>query len=128
MELERINLVTEGTELEGSVCFDGFTRFHGHIRGNLKGQIGSELILGESGVVEGTVEGDTVIVDGFVRGNIRASSKVIISETGRMVGNIEAPNIAIRFGAFFEGKCLMNGVPVSQESVGQSDSTHPQDS
>lgn len=108
MEPDKINIINSGSKFEGTVEFDSFTRFEGYIRGTLKGQAGSELVLGENGVVEGNIIGDIVIIDGFVRGEIKATQKVIISETGRVVGEIHAPSVAIKFGGYFDGKCSMN--------------------
>src|SRR5262249_40938743 len=73
MDAENVNLISVGSRFEGTVEFNNYTRFEGYIRGNLKGASGSKLVLGENGVVEGNVDGDEVIVDGFVRGDIKAS-------------------------------------------------------
>jgi cytoskeletal protein CcmA (bactofilin family) len=108
MQADNVNLITAGSKFEGTVEFSDFTRFEGYIRGHLKGLPGSQLILGENGVVEGSVEGDTIIIDGFVRGDIAATTKVVISETGRVIGQIKAPSVAIKFGGYFDGKCEMN--------------------
>ena len=110
MQAENMNLITAGSSFEGSVEFGDFTRFEGYVRGTLKGRPGSHLIIGENGVVEGKVEGDTVIIDGFVRGDITATTKVVVSETGRVIGEISSPSVAIKFGGFFEGKCAMGSI------------------
>jgi cytoskeletal protein CcmA (bactofilin family) len=107
VERENINLITAGSRFEGTVEFTDYTRFEGYVHGTLKGGVGSELIVGENGVVEGKVEGDVVVIDGFVRGDIKARSKVVISGTGRVVGEIVSPSISIEFGGFFDGKCSM---------------------
>ncbi|HRK03126.1 MAG TPA: polymer-forming cytoskeletal protein [Oligoflexia bacterium] len=104
-EIDKTNLITTDTKLEGTVTFSGFTRFDGSISGNIVGQPGSEIVLGETGVVEGRVNGDVVIIDGFIRGEVEASSRIVLTETGRVIGKLRAPSIAIGFGAFFEGTC-----------------------
>lgn len=108
MQEQEINLITAGSKFEGTIEFSGFTRFEGYLQGVLKGTVGSELILGKNAVVEGKIEGDLIVVDGFVRGEIKAKTKVIVSSLGRVVGQIEAPNVGVEFGAYFEGKCLMS--------------------
>ena len=107
MERDNINLITSGSRFEGTVEFADFTRFEGYVHGVLRGGAGSELIVGENGVVEGKVEGDVIVIDGFVRGDIRALTKVVITGTGRVVGEILAPSICIEFGGYFDGKCSM---------------------
>ena len=105
MENKKINIISSTSKLEGTVEFSEYTRFEGYITGKVIGKPGSEIILGENAVVEGEINGDTVIIDGFVRGNISASTKVVVSETGRVIGHINSPSVAIKFGAHFDGKC-----------------------
>lgn len=111
MERDAVNLISTGSRFEGTIEFSDYTRFEGFVSGTLKGSRGSELIVGENGVVEGKVEGDIVVIDGFVRGDIKAANKVIISGTGRVVGEISSPSVSIEFGGFFDGKCTMGILP-----------------
>ena len=103
--IDQTNLITTETKLKGTVTFSGFTRFDGAIEGNIVGRPGSEIVLGETGVVEGQINGDLIIIDGFVRGDVEATGKIVLTETGRVIGTLKAPSIAISFGAFFEGSC-----------------------
>lgn len=112
MEMDRVNLITEGSRFEGTLEFRDYTRFEGTLNGTLLGMAGSEVIIGENGVVEGRVECDTVTVDGYVRGEIVARRKIIVSGTGRVIGDLSAPSVEILFGAHFDGKCKMeNALP-----------------
>lgn len=113
MERDNVNLVTAGSRFEGTVEFDGYTRFEGYVNGKLKGGAGSELIIGENGVVDGRVEGDVIVIDGFVRGDVHATGKVVITGTGRVIGEIKAPSVAIKFGGFFDGRCAMDALPAA---------------
>lgn len=106
-----INIISEGTQLEGEISFDQITRVHGTIKGKVKTSSTGVLILSETSVVEGSVEAETLIVDGFVRGDLHVKRKVTISGTGRVIGNIYTPSLSIEFGAYFEGKSLMNESP-----------------
>ncbi len=103
----RINIISEGTQIEGEVTFDHSIRIHGTLKGNVKAKEGSSLILGESAVVEGDIQADTIFINGYVKGNIQALTKIQISGTGRVIGNVCAPTVNIEFGAFFEGRCQM---------------------
>jgi cytoskeletal protein CcmA (bactofilin family) len=102
-----VNIVSEGTRIEGKVVFDQVSRFHGTLIGEAHAREGSTLILSESSVVEGDVFADTLMIDGFVQGNIRARTRVIVSGTGRVVGNIQTPSLKLEFGSYFEGRCNM---------------------
>lgn len=102
-----LNLISESTRIEGKVVFDQVSRFHGTLIGEARARDGSTLILCESSVVEGDVHADTLLVDGYVHGNIRAKTRVVISGSGRVVGDIETPSLKLEFGAYFEGRCSM---------------------
>jgi len=104
----RINFISENSRIEGEIRLDHLTRVHGTLVGTVHCQKGSMLILGESAVVEGDIHADTLIVDGYVRGNIDATKKVSISSSGRVIGNISAPDIDIQFGAHLEGSTRMS--------------------
>ena len=106
-----LNIVAEGTRIEGKIRFDQVSRVHGVLVGEVRAEDGSTLILGETGMIEGNVLADTLMVDGFVRGDIVARSRVVLSSTGRVVGNIKAPSVTIDFGAYFEGRCMMDDAP-----------------
>ena len=102
-----INIVAEGTRIEGKVVFDQISRVYGVLVGEVRAKDGSTLILSESAVVEGNIEADVLIVDGFVHGDIAAKTRVVISRTGRVVGNVKTASLSLEFGAYFEGRCVM---------------------
>lgn len=103
----RINIIGEGSRIEGDVVLDEIARVHGVIVGQVQAKDGSTLILGETAMVEGTIHADTLIVDGFVRGDIIARRRVVISRTGRVVGTVATPLLKLEFGSYFEGRCRM---------------------
>ena len=51
------------------------------------------------------IDGDTIWIEGFVRGDIRARTRIVLSRTARVIGNLEGPFIEIQPGAYFEGRC-----------------------
>ena len=102
-----INIISQETRIEGKAVFEQITRFHGTLIGEAHAREGSTLILAETSLIEGQVFGDTVWVDGFVRGDIHARTRVIVSGSGRVVGKIHTPSLKLEFGAYFEGSCDM---------------------
>ncbi len=101
------NIISHGTRIEGKVTFSDVSRVHGTVHGTVDAIPGSTLVLSESAVVEGDVRADTVTIDGFVRGDVSAKTRVVVSGTGRVIGNIRTPSLIVEFGAYFEGKCTM---------------------
>ena len=104
-----LTLFSEGSLIKGEVTLDRLSRVHGRIEGNIFGLKDSTIIIGETGTVHGRIEGNSIIIDGFVYGNVTARQKVCISETGRLVGDIYAPNIELKFGSYFEGRAVTEG-------------------
>jgi cytoskeletal protein CcmA (bactofilin family) len=108
MESE-VTLFSQGSLIKGEVTFDRVTRVHGRIEGKVNGLAGSVIVIGETASVHGEIEGDEVIIDGFVHGNVTARTKLTLSESGRLIGDVRSPKFEVRFGAYFEGKAQTIG-------------------
>ncbi|MGZ3694422.1 MAG: bactofilin family protein [Bdellovibrionota bacterium] len=104
-----LTLLSQGSLIKGEVTFDRVARIHGRIEGKVFGLEGSVIIVGETASVHGEIEGDEVIVDGFVYGDIRAKRKVTVTECGRLIGNVSSPKFEVKFGAHFEGRANTSG-------------------
>ncbi len=114
-----VTVIGEGIRLAGKLTLGGVIRVYGRLSGEIVADADSSLILMESAVVEGTLDVDTLVVAGFIRGDIRARTRVSIEGTGRVIGNIETPSIAIDFGAYLEGETKMTGkrkTPLREET------------
>lgn len=70
---------------------------HGRIIGN--SDIQGVLMLGEDCRWKGDVVADVVILKGIVHGNITARQKLEIRQTGRVLGEVDSPVIAVAHGA-----------------------------
>lgn len=102
-----VNIISPGCKIEGEIFLDQVTRVHGQLKGKVRAPEGSTLVLGETGVIEGNVQADRVVIDGYVKGDIHAFTNIVISSSGRVIGNLNAPSIQIECGAFFEGSSKM---------------------
>lgn len=112
-----INMISEDTRLEGKILFADVCRVKGTLLGEVHAADGSTLILEESSVVEGEIYADTLIIDGYVKGNIISRKKVHISSSGRLIGCIKTPMLKLEPGAFFEGNCFMDQQPSENEAT-----------
>lgn len=82
------------------------------IEGQVEGQIELKqhvLTIGRHGRVKARIFAKVVVVLGEVVGNIQASDKVAIRDSGAVEGDIVAPRVAIAEGARFRGKIDMQG-------------------
>ena len=102
-----VTLISPSNHFEGTLEVESIVRMHGSIRGKLVGKPGSIIVLGETSLVEGEIEADTLWVEGFVRGKIQARTKILLRPAARVIGHLEAPSIEIHLGAYFEGTSQM---------------------
>ena len=73
--------------------------------------IGSHVHIGEGAKVNAEIQAGTVIVNGQVEGNIKASVMVELHPPARVKGSIETPALSIDKGVIFEGTCKMESSP-----------------
>lgn len=99
------SIIGEGTYFQGNMRVNGLLRIDGDFDGNIETE--GRVLVGKRGRAKCLIEADTVIVGGFVTGNIRATSKVVLLSTCVMVGNIRTPSIIIEDGVLFHGHCAI---------------------
>jgi cytoskeletal protein CcmA (bactofilin family) len=99
------------TILSPDIYFSGTLNFEKSflIRGRVSGEIAARgfLVIDEEAVVEANITASRVIIRGQVKGNVTASEKVDVTVTGRLVGNVTAPEINMETGCTFNGQCTM---------------------
>jgi cytoskeletal protein CcmA (bactofilin family) len=102
------------TAFEGKMIFEGLARLDGKFDGEIFSD--DALIIGEAAVIKAEIKVGTLIVDGEVRGNVSAASKIEINSTGRLYGNITTPTLVIHENGLFDGSCKMEG---AEETVAE---------
>lgn len=102
-KLSVASLVAEGVRIRGDVVTDSDLHLDGAVEGDLSV---SRLTIGESGLVTGAVQAETVEVRGRVVGTISAR-QVRLLATARVDGDISHTELSIEAGAHFEGRSLM---------------------
>ena len=95
----------EDTETEGELLYKGTARIDGAYKGEITAE--GSLIIGETADIESDIHTRSIVVSGKIKGTIRATEKIEISPSGRVYGDIQAPNLVIHPGAIFEGNCLI---------------------
>lgn len=65
--------------------------------------VGKEVVVGNSGVVTGVVQGESVIVRGQVHGTIKAV-RVTLQSTSQVEGDIHQMELTMEHGAQLEGR------------------------
>ena len=100
------NILTSDVEIKGNLKFAGELTFDG----KLDGEINSDgtLHLGDSAVVNGNINVNSVIVRGKVNGNVSAKEKIEIKTKAELFGDIRSSKLVIEEGVTFVGKTEVN--------------------
>jgi len=88
----------------GEFRFEGDLRVDGYVTGLVRSRTG-RLMVSQTGEVDTDLFVPIAIVDGLVRGDIKATERVELGSTARVIGNIETPSLSVQPGAVFEGHC-----------------------
>jgi cytoskeletal protein CcmA (bactofilin family) len=93
------------TKFEGDLVFEHSLKINGTFKGTIKSP--GFLYIGQSAVVEADIEAGVLILEGEVRGNIKAYDRAELMSTARLYGDLETAKLQICDGVVFEGKCRM---------------------
>jgi cytoskeletal protein CcmA (bactofilin family) len=106
LELEDFDtILSPDIEFSGTLQFEKPFLIKGKVSGEITGT--SLLMIDELAAVEANIKASKVIILGTVKGNINAAAKVEIAVTGKLTGNITAPEINMETGCYFSGRCIM---------------------
>jgi cytoskeletal protein CcmA (bactofilin family) len=108
---EFVIFIGKGSELKGTVRFDGSGRIDGTVDGKVS--VKGTLTIGEGAQISNEVEGDLVIIGGNVKGKVTARQKVQILRTAVVDADIFTPSLVIEEGGRFNGNCAMGGTKIS---------------
>src|SRR5947209_8975876 len=96
---------SEDLTIEGRV--DGKIELRDHV-----------LTVGSNGKIKAQVSAKAIVVLGQVTGNLNATEKVDIKESGSVEGDIVAPRVAIADGSHFRGSIDMQKKDHPEKAVG----------
>ena len=97
--------------IEGDVETDGTLRIDGRLRGDVRRA--DVLVLAAGASIVGNVAAREVIVGGTITGNVSASQRVELQQTGAVAGDIEAGAIMIQEGGKVEGRMSIHPISSS---------------
>lgn len=114
------------TVLGRDVTFKGVVQFESTVRLDscFEGEIHAKgvLVVGEHGVIRGTITAGTLISSGKIRGNVTASDKVQLLKSAVLIGDVHSPSFSMEEGAYFKGFTDMGVNPWTEESPQNTES------
>lgn len=102
LESRQPTVISKETRLTGDIEISGNLQIWGKIKGQIKARSGSVSIM-QSGVVEGDIIAETLLIDGVLTGTC-TTEQVEILEHGELNGVCRASNFSIRKGGTFIGQ------------------------
>ena len=108
----QINMIAEGTEVEGTLRAKDDIRVSGRVKGAL--HVDGKAIIAQDGVVEGDIHANDADISGKVSGEIVVKGRLVLKATARVEGSISTSRLIMEEGAVFEGKCEMGKLDKSR--------------
>lgn len=102
---ETSGVVGQGTVVKGNLSGSGDVIVRGRVEGTVA--LKDQLTVEEDGKVFADVEVENLVIHGEMSGDIDAGTKVLISSSAKVVGDIKAPRVVIQDGARFKGSIEM---------------------
>ena len=102
-------LVGKETRVHGDVEFTGGCLIDGYVKGNVKSAKDDDsatLTISERGCVEGAVMVANVLLNGTIKGDVKAMRRVELGSKARVVGNVQYSLIEMAVGAEVNGKLI----------------------
>jgi cytoskeletal protein CcmA (bactofilin family) len=96
------SLIAQDVVIEGDFAAQGLVHVEGAVKGGVR--VG-ELILGETGLIEGAIFAETVEIRGKVKGAIQART-VRLYASAQVSGDIVHETLSMETGAGFEGRSV----------------------
>ncbi|MBR1885281.1 MAG: polymer-forming cytoskeletal protein [Schwartzia sp.] len=99
-------IIGHDTTITGEIQGSGNLRIDGRIDGGIN--VSSDIVIGESGSVQGNIKANSLIVAGSVTGNVDCDGNLSIHATGQLVGDVRVRSLNIADGGIFKGRSEMD--------------------
>ena len=114
MDEGNITLLAKGVELKGEIKVEGTVRIDGRLEGDVHTK--GEVIVGEEGVVKGTITAGSLISSGRIKANVTVTERVQLLKTAILIGEVHSPVMVMEEGAKFQGVSDMGATAWPEEA------------
>jgi len=115
-----VSIVCKGISIRGEVSGDEDLQIDGELSGTVK-LAGARVMIGPEGRVAGNIQAREIIVRGTLKGNLRASERILMGSTGRWEGDGSSPRLAIEEGATVRGNLEVAETPEKKPAPAKSE-------
>jgi cytoskeletal protein CcmA (bactofilin family) len=114
-------MIGPGVKIEGQIVSDEDLIIEGKVDGSISAK-SHEVVVGKSGVLKANIKAKVVKIEGAVTGDISGIEKVVIANTGNVLGNIDSPRVTLEDGAKFKGSIEMDP---GEQAISELPTTSP---
>ena len=115
----QVNIIGQGTVIEGGLNAKSDVRISGKVIGNVN--VEGKTVITPEGIVEGEVRSAHADIAGKIDGELFVSERLVLKNTAVVEGDIHTAKLVIEDGAKFSGTCEMGGTipkPGSRSGMG----------
>jgi cytoskeletal protein CcmA (bactofilin family) len=110
---DNITLLAKGVVLKGEIHVEGTVRIDGRLDGEI--QTKGHVIIGEDGLVQGTIIAGTIVSSGRIKAKVTANERVQLLKTSTLIGEVLTPSLIMEEGAKLQGSTDMGVAAWSDE-------------
>ncbi len=101
------NRISQDTTIVGDITSKGGFRIDGILNGSIK-TLG-KIVVGKTGVINGTIEGENADLEGRFSGKLKLSGTLSLKTSAYLEGEVTVNKLAVEPGATFNASCTMKG-------------------
>jgi cytoskeletal protein CcmA (bactofilin family) len=102
------NALTNGSKIVGKIFADSDFRIDGEVEGDIS--CNGKLIIGQNGMLKGTITCVNAEIIGTVNGNITVSDTLTLRSSAQIKGDVKTKILMVEPNAVFNGTCSMRDV------------------
>ncbi len=95
-------LIAPGLTMEGKIEGTGHIRIAGRFKGEVS--VKGDLTIEQGAHISGEFRAENIVVRGELEGNIHATARVELSESGVLTGDVKASSLTVAAGSHMRGK------------------------
>lgn len=100
------NIIGEKSKFTGRFLINGSIVINGKFEGQVLKV--DQVHIGKTGKITANIDASSIVIEGILIGNIKASVRVMLLPTARVLGDIKTPELIIQNGVILEGKVLIS--------------------
>lgn len=102
---EMETIIGPSVKVEGDFTSKGNVTVEGAVHGTLKTD--KDLKVGSGARIAANVFATNAFIAGEVKGNVKVNNRLELTDTSKILGDIEAKTLIMASGALLNGKCSM---------------------